>query len=728
MPRFVLRCALGGGALAFVILGGLSVRRAVTAEHVREFQAGEPSGLAERLSAMVQGFALEGLGFALLFGLAAVVGGLLGGLLLRGGSRDGARFGGFVLALGALWQWCYLGTYFAGQYLPFLPPLSLAAVTGASLLAALAGLSVHTFLHSLAPGGGSRPAPARALGSAVALGFALPFALDFIQEHPAGSSSPGALLGGAGALLLSLPAAYLLALLFKPLVGPARIPASLSGATTAIWTSLCACALAMPFLWDLGAGQIPPAQRLTSATPKPAGPNVVYVVVDTLRADALSCYGYERPTSPFLDSIAEHGTLFEDAMSAAAWTKPSTATLLTGLYPSRHGALHHGSLLRVPEGEQTLAETFSRAGYATGAFVTNPNIKRIFAFDRGFAHFFDSPVEDTVTTAALRTSLFGRLLTAVTRRQFNWKYENDVLAMNAQILPWLEANRDERFFLYLHYIDPHSPYEPPARWRREFEGDHGLVLHNERKRLVGRDRYDAEIRYTDEGLEQLVSKLQDLDLWGETVFVLTSDHGEEWFEKDEVLGHGFSLYQPAIHVPLIAHGPGVPSGRRVKGPVELVDLPATLADLAGLLPSSPGHPPRHGDGTSFRAAFETENWEDPELAFLENDFGMRHDESRSFVLRGVRRGPWKLVLTEESLYRPPADGYPEQELYHMGLDPLEQDNLFFEEQHRPLVDELIQALFEHGSFLETFGLRDGEEAIFGAAIEAQLEQLGYLDD
>ena len=726
---FVLRSTRAVGVLAFFGLGGYGLVQILDATHVREFQAGPPSGWAERWSAFVQRAAIEGLGFASCGLACALVGALLGPLVLprRDEPRPGPRFGGLALAAGTLWLWADRGSYFANEYLPYLEPGSLLLVTLAGCAVFFALFALHARLVALLPAMGARSVGALGLGSAVGLGWALPSALRAVQEAPAGATSPGALLTAAAYGVGSLVAAWVVARLLDPLLSgwAAREHPLVSRAATLGTLLLLACAVATPFLVELPASR-PAAEPALVESDAPRGlPNVVYVVVDTLRADALGCYGYPRPTSPFLDRCADEGAVFEDAMSSASWTKPSTATILTGLYPSRHGALHHGSSLRLPEGERTLAETFASAGYATAAFVTNPNVKRVFDFDRGFDAFFDSPVEDTVTLAALRDSVFGTLLTSLTRRQFNWKYENDVLQMNRHILPWLEANRDQRFFLYLHYIDPHSPYSPPARWRREFSGDHGLVLHNERKRLVGRDRYDAEVRFADEGLEQLGEKLAELGHWDDTLFVLTSDHGEEWFEKD-VLGHGYSLYQPAIHVPLIVRGPGVPAGLRVSWPVELVDLPATVAELAGILSADGGTTPRHGDGASFAAALSTPEWSDPEPAYLENEFGMTHDASKDYVSSGIREGRWKLVLTQAHLDRPPGDDFPSEELYDLEHDPQELDNLFFDPEQHTRVSGMLQRLQSHGSFLAEHGLRSDEPAMLSEDVRAQLEQLGYL--
>ncbi|MFT5689312.1 MAG: arylsulfatase A-like enzyme [Planctomycetota bacterium] len=409
-----------------------------------------------------------------------------------------------------------------------------------------------------------------------------------------------------------------------------------------------------------------------------------------------------------------------DTAAAAAWTKPATGTILTGLFPSRHGALYHGSRLRLPEGEQTMAEAFRDAGYVTAGFVTNPNIKRAFGFDRGFTEFFDSPVEDTVTLAALRGALIGRIATDLLRHQFNWKYENDVRTMNGHVFGWLEQNHSSPFFLYVHYIDPHIPYSPPEPYLSDFSRDlDGLLLFNERKEQVGIDRYDGEIRYVDEGLRELVAELKRLDAWENTLFVLTSDHGEEFFEHG-VLGHGYSLYQPVIGVPLLFHGPEVEAGTVIEEPVQIVDLPATVLDLAQTGVST------LGDGKSFAARVRGESDASTEVLFLENEFGMGHNNNREFVLKGVRKGRWKLVITEaNAFFSSDAPEAAPLALYDLEADPLESNNLFHLEVNRPIVTELKELLDEHLLFLQENGFRDAAPMAISEDVQRSLDALGY---
>jgi arylsulfatase A-like enzyme len=463
-----------------------------------------------------------------------------------------------------------------------------------------------------------------------------------------------------------------------------------------------------------------PAYSTLAPRPAGPGPNVVFVTIDTLRADHLGCYGYPRPTSPFIDGLASEGTLCKDASASASWTKPSTGTLFTGLHPSRHGALYHGSLLHVPDGKQTLAEAFRSHGYVTAGFVANPNLKRVFAFDRGFDVYFDSPVEDTVTLACIRGTWFGRLLMEFLRHQFNWNYENDCVRMNSEVLAWLEKNRQQRFFLYLHYIDPHIPYDPPARYRDEFAQDHGTALFNERKRRVGIDLYDGEIRYCDEAVKALVAKLREYGLWEDTLLVLTSDHGEEFFEHG-VLGHGFSLYQEVVRVPLILRGPNVPVGAVLDSPVQLLDLPATVLALAGTGVKE------FGDGSSFHARLRALDEPEHQDIYLESEFGQDDSDPRSFVFTGLRTGRWKLVLTEENQFFPPSDPrYGTGALYDLVADPEERRNLFRADDNQALIQGMMERLRRHSQYLAEHGFRDVPPAALTPEIEAELKALGYI--
>lgn len=706
--------ALGGARAAWTI---------VPRTHVLDFAAGEPSPWSEKLESVVQSAALEGLGFlavGLFLGLtAALLARLLPGLRARPLGFGAA----LTLAGGALFGWVDLA-WIATDALDFLTRPQLLALNAAAFALFLLVLWVYERLVRLCPWTrGSRLTTA--VASLAGAWAASQVGLRVVRGVEGGWSDPATLAQAALAAAASVPLAALAARAL------AR-PVDFLGARVARGplvprpvTLVLGAALVLASAWTLARGALSPLDEAPRYARLPAreaqqGPNVVLITVDTLRADHLSCYGYERPTSPFLDTLAAAGARVADAVAPASWTKPSTGTILTGLYPSRHGALYHGSSLHLPEGERTLAEAFQQRGWVTAGFVANPNVKAVFDFDRGFDQYFDAPVQDTLTLASLRTSAFGRMLMRLLRHKFNWNYENDIASMNRHVLAWLEANHDARFFLYVHYIDPHDPYDPPAQYREQFARPAGLALFNERKRRVGIDLYDGEIRYTDDGLKALVEALKAHGVWEDTLFVLTSDHGEEFFEHG-VLGHGFSLYQEVVHVPLILHGPGVPPGVVIEEPVAVLDLPATVHELAG------GEGGRFGDGHSFAARLRGAPPQDPAALYLESEFGQTDADHREFVFSGLRHGPWKLVLTEENKFFPPSvPRYGREALYHLGDDPDESRNLFHREELSPRVAEWLELLRGHAQFLSETGFRDIPPAALTPEIEAGLRALGYI--
>jgi arylsulfatase len=729
----------GGFALGAFVAGAVHATRTIWPRTwVLEFQAGAASSAGEKLGAIVQSSALEGFGFlaiGLVLGAVALLLARLhprlraqgpaaaGAAADQGGSGYGAAL---ILCAGAFFGWVNLA-WIAEDALAFLTRPELVLLDLAGFLGLLAALVVFDELARRAPWSPAA-ADAGALGAVLGAVLATVAALAIVTSGEEGWRDPTLLALALVTYLASLPVAALIARLVAVPVAwmRARLRARpLLPARAALALALLLAAAGAWTAFHFRLSPLAGTPSYATLTPPPGGgtgPNIVFVTVDTLRADHLGCYGYPRPTSPFLDALAAEGTVCEDASASASWTKPATGTILTGLHPSRHGALYHGSRLLLPEGEQTLAEALRERGWATAGFVANPNLKKVFEFDRGFDEYFDSPVEDTVTLACIRGTWFGGMLMKLFRHQFNWNYENDISAMNREVLAWLDANAHQRFFLYAHYIDPHIPYDPPARYREEFRQDHGLALFNERKRKVGIDLYDGEIRYTDDGLKALVEKLVDLGVWENTLFVLTSDHGEEFFEHG-VLGHGFSLYQEVVHVPLILRGPGVPAGKRLAAPVQILDLAATVLALAGTGVTD------FGDGDSFHARLTGSEPAEGEVHFLESEFGQDDTDHRAFVFTGLRYGPFKLVLTEANQFFPPADPrFGREALYDLGADPSERRNLFREVEHEALLEGLLARLRTHAQFLQEEGFRDVPPAALTPEIEAGLRALGYIGE
>ena len=305
----------------------------------------------------------------------------------------------------------------------------------------------------------------------------------------------------------------------------------------------------------------PPAPR--------AGTNVVLIVIDTLRADHLGCYGYSRPTSPFIDGLAAQGALFEQVVANSPWTRPSMASMLTGTYPRTTGVAKR-RWDALPEDLSTLAELFQAADYATYGLTANPNLNTVFGFNQGFDRYGDCaelwPWMDPLATPST-TPAGGRDL----------REDADQLTDRASSVLALHADEasGKPFYLQLLYIDPHSPYGPPGRF-----------VHPLNDNPQGNsDGYDAEIAFVDQEVGRLVDHIRGL--YPDTLFVLTSDHGEGLEDHPglpESKAHGYNLYDSTLLVPLIFVHPQLVRPGRFGGQVQLLDLLPTLADMMALEP------------------------------------------------------------------------------------------------------------------------------------------------
>lgn len=304
--------------------------------------------------------------------------------------------------------------------------------------------------------------------------------------------------------------------------------------------------------------------------------NLLVILVDTLRASMLGCYGSPRGASPNLDRFARDCLVFEDVLAQSSWTLPSVASLLTGLRPPAHGVTDERHTF-LGDAVDTLAERLLDAGFATGAIVANPLVSRSSNFHQGF-------------------ETFQRLAWANAKK------------VDRRLLDWIDDHRGERFFAYAHAIDPHAPYAAPEPFANviatpgdpflepggelrlgqaadEFvrAGDAGDATVQAALQHV-RDQYASEVWYWDRCFGELLEGLAERDLLDSTIVVVTSDHGEEFLDHG-MLFHGPQLYQETVRVPLLLRVPGIP-GRRVDSPAELVDVAPTLLALLGLAPDS----------------------------------------------------------------------------------------------------------------------------------------------
>jgi len=288
------------------------------------------------------------------------------------------------------------------------------------------------------------------------------------------------------------------------------------------------------------------------------GCNVVLISMDTLRRDHVGAYGYDRETTPGVDALAARGVLFENAVSQSSWTRPAHMSVFTGLHPAEHGVTALAHRRRIDDTVPTLAGELGAAGYATAAFVGGVNMAAAFGFDQGFDSY-----------------------------RSNGKYFRDNLE-DAKY--WLERNAHQRFFLFFHGYDPHTPYltDPVDRLaldlpdRTPRHAYRRLCKKARRARIKPYlDEYDGAIRRGDRYVGKLLAHLRELDLLDDAVIVLTSDHGEEFLEHGRCF-HLTTLYREVLDVPLIIVAPGLTASRVPDLVPASVSVGATILDIVGV--------------------------------------------------------------------------------------------------------------------------------------------------
>ncbi len=332
-------------------------------------------------------------------------------------------------------------------------------------------------------------------------------------------------------------------------------------------------------------------------------PDLVLVTVDTFRADHLGCYGYFRNTTPFLDSLANDGIIFENAIAASSTTVPSHATILSGLHPSQHGARTNGELVR--SGVRTVAEILSVSGYQTAAFVSTSANFRPAGLDRGF-HCFEDP-----GSQGDKTGIFAARTTV------------------DRAIEWVSREEDDQpLFLWIHLWDPHTPYQPEQMFtdRNETEAeqfvefmlrercaDLGFFDGDPWKLRTVMDAYDGEVKAVDDAVRDLFDHIGKLRR-RPAVWVVTGDHGEGLGNHDWFL-HGRYLYREQLHVPLIVHATDdrFPCSR-ISTPAAHSDIFPTLLELAGC---PVGGSSDYRAGRSLLPLLMTESQRDHRLTFSE---------------------------------------------------------------------------------------------------------------
>jgi arylsulfatase A-like enzyme len=484
---------------------------------------------------------------------------------------------------------------------------------------------------------------------------------------------------------------------------------------------LAAAALFMTLLISAGG--------CSDSTAALGGFNLVIVNIDTLRADHLGCYGYELDTSPFIDSLCRNGVVFERANSNSSYTRESVAALFTGRLPSSSGST---GWYAVPgRGVATLAEVLGAAGYATALFSNTVMLRRP-GFERGF---------DTARHLSTK-----------------WNSSGEGGRLSARVLEYVARSGDEPFFVYVHFLDPHAPYQPKAEavaalGKRPYGAPVALYdeVAPELARLRGDGfgvgeprfedmvaRYDAEIRTTDAALRALVEGLERQGVLERTLIVVTADHGEEFLEHDYI-ELGWTLYDEVIRVPLLFHAPAAINPARPQVAASHVDVVPTVLDLLGVdaaLAAGDGRPlfSRAAEGP---VPIVEDRVQIAELVLRERQ-----------IVRAVLDGRWKYILShrvvgpmERSVHDveaaraqlpDPWGPVVREELYDRDRDPSERRNLLLDDDN--LEAERVRVRL--GGHLEALRARSAKDLATHIPIEtpaippgdrAHLEALGYLD-
>ncbi len=470
----------------------------------------------------------------------------------------------------------------------------------------------------------------------------------------------------------------------------------------------------------LGLAFVPRAiAEITRPSAPTDAPNVLFVLVDTVRADHVSFLGYERETWPELGRLAERGAVFERALTQAPWTKPTVATLFTSLVPSKHGAMSHMPMhsgrrfVEMGREHRTLAESLAANGWETGAVAHNANIQPIYGFGQGFDdfHFVD-----------------------------DWDLRAPTMIEVAD--EWIDSRSGERpWFMYLHLTDPHYPYDaPPApegprgKWDKSgsdfvlnydvIKGFHdGDWQPDEALRQHLYDAYDEELLYTDMKLAPFMKQV--MDDHPNTVMVLVGDHGDELWEHDS-LGHGHVLYEELVHIPLVIWGTQTGDAlensklpaSRVAGQVRLLDVAPTLLDLCGIEDSAT---------TSFMGESLAPMVRTNPNKNLPAPFETGGDGEPPWQLRGIsaeyQGEMWKLIRQELD-FKHDSESF---KLFNLTQDPLEKTNLA---ESRPgAVEFLFELMKKNGWYTKPEDLRG---TVFDAnsvneETRNNLEDIGYGD-
>jgi arylsulfatase A-like enzyme/Flp pilus assembly protein TadD len=395
---------------------------------------------------------------------------------------------------------------------------------------------------------------------------------------------------------------------------------------------------------------------------------VILISIDTLRADRLGCNGYEDIETPHIDRLARDGVVFENVVTVTPLTLPAHASIFTGLGPPSHGIIDNFGY-SLDDEETTLAEILRGQGFTTGGFVGSFVLDSRWGIAQGFDTYFDRFDSATGSATALPA---------------NERRGGEVLE---PALEWIREQRAKSFFAFIHFYDPHTPYDPPEPFANRYGTDRN-------------GRYDGEVAYVDSLVGQLLAVLEEENLYEDTLIVLLGDHGESLGEHGEDT-HGFFIYDATLRVPLIFKAPGLHRSSRVPAQVRTIDVMPTILDLLGI------DTPPNASGSSLIPFLRDPGYEMDLPAYVESHYARLHFGWAP--LRGVRNNHYKYVEA------------PRSELYDLRTDPEEKMNLFHD---KPETVQQLQTAIEEMESRETSKAR--EPQILDAETAQRLQALGYV--
>lgn len=439
--------------------------------------------------------------------------------------------------------------------------------------------------------------------------------------------------------------------------------------------------------------------------------HVVLIVVDTLRPDFITAYNPQGEPTPHIDQLAQEGILFQKAVSPSPWTLPSIASLMTGLSPKVHLTTRPG--FRLPDAFPTLAEYMHDAGYVTVAFGSNPNLRTDSNLNQGFLEyqFFPEP--------SMGKSLGARVLERLFPDQFRRRISTSRLTELAN--SWLESNHEKDSFLWLHYFDPHHPYAPPPDFLPDEqppsaigvsfditdEVHFGAFVPSIAERKWIKRLYGSEIRYVDQNIGRLLDTLRQLGIYEESLIILTSDHGEEFWEH-EGMGHGHSLYDEQLQVPLIMKLPRSTERKRISTRVSMAGIMPTILELCGI----------DYDRKTLSVGSLVPLWGMKPESFLERPListGLARNEDRESVVFGGVKYIRTVLTHREELYDLIVDPGEHNSLAHSSVEKVEQARKILREQGKAAA-----TLRQH------YGLAGEEKRELDEETKELLKTLGYV--